>query len=136
MYYPCSENKGADQLRGNREADLRLCFRICKKRLSHNEVHFQKTVLLQRMDNCLMSENYRCYKLTSENTVTIKIFIFKFVRWAILKMLYRTIWIHESFIGITQKNIWTNTPNSSVLVPILVSYCHLFPMRRGSGVYM
>ena len=26
-----NENKGADQLRGNREADLRLCFRICKK---------------------------------------------------------------------------------------------------------
>ena len=31
MYYPCSENKGADQLRGYREADLRLCFRIYKK---------------------------------------------------------------------------------------------------------
>ena len=31
MYYPCSENKGADQLRGYREADLRLCFRICKR---------------------------------------------------------------------------------------------------------
>ena len=31
LYYPCSENKGADQLRGYREADLRLCFRICKK---------------------------------------------------------------------------------------------------------
>ena len=29
MYYPCSENNGADQLRGHREADLRLCFRIC-----------------------------------------------------------------------------------------------------------
>ena len=27
----CGENKGADQLRGHREADLRLCFRICKK---------------------------------------------------------------------------------------------------------
>ena len=27
----CSENKGADQLRGYREADLRLCFRIRKK---------------------------------------------------------------------------------------------------------
>ena len=26
-----SKNKGADQLRGYREADLRLCFRICKK---------------------------------------------------------------------------------------------------------
>ena len=30
LYYPCSENKGADQLRGYREADLRLCLRICK----------------------------------------------------------------------------------------------------------
>ena len=29
MYYPSSENKGADQLRGYREADLRLCFRLC-----------------------------------------------------------------------------------------------------------
>ena len=30
LYYPSSENKGADKLRGYREADLRLCFRICK----------------------------------------------------------------------------------------------------------
>ena len=30
MYYPCSENKDADQLRGYREADLRLCFSPCK----------------------------------------------------------------------------------------------------------
>ena len=26
LYYPCSENKGA----GHREADLRLCFHICR----------------------------------------------------------------------------------------------------------
>ena len=30
LYYLCSENKDADQLRGYCEADLRLCFRICK----------------------------------------------------------------------------------------------------------
>ena len=30
MYYPYSENKGADQLCGYREADLRLCFRLCR----------------------------------------------------------------------------------------------------------
>ena len=30
LYYPCSENKDADQLRGYREADLRLCFRLCR----------------------------------------------------------------------------------------------------------
>ena len=30
LYYPCSENKGADQLRGYREADLCLCFCIYK----------------------------------------------------------------------------------------------------------
>ena len=30
-YYLCSENKGADQLRGYHEADPRLCqFRVCK----------------------------------------------------------------------------------------------------------
>ena len=28
MYYPCGENKGADQLRSYCEANLRLCFRI------------------------------------------------------------------------------------------------------------
>ena len=40
LYYLCSENKGTDQLRGYREADLRLCFRICKKkRFSHDEAH-------------------------------------------------------------------------------------------------
>ena len=31
LYYPCSENKGADQLRGYREADLRLCFSHMQK---------------------------------------------------------------------------------------------------------
>ena len=31
LYYPFSENKGPDQLRCHRKADLRLCFRICKK---------------------------------------------------------------------------------------------------------
>ena len=38
MYYPCSENRGADQLRSYCEADLRsyceadlrLCFRLCR----------------------------------------------------------------------------------------------------------
>ena len=30
LYYPSSETKGADQLRGYRAADLRLCFRICR----------------------------------------------------------------------------------------------------------
>ena len=30
LYYPSSENKGADQLRGYHEADLRLCFRLCR----------------------------------------------------------------------------------------------------------
>ena len=29
-YYPSNENKGADQLRGYREADLCLCFCLCR----------------------------------------------------------------------------------------------------------
>ena len=31
LYYLSSENKGADQLRRHRVADLRLCFRIYEK---------------------------------------------------------------------------------------------------------
>ena len=30
LYYPYSENKGADQLRSYCAADLRLCCRVCK----------------------------------------------------------------------------------------------------------
>ena len=30
LYYLCSENNGADQLRSYWEADLRLCFHICR----------------------------------------------------------------------------------------------------------
>ena len=30
LYYPCSENKGADQLRSYCKADMRLCFCICR----------------------------------------------------------------------------------------------------------
>ena len=30
LYYPSSENKGADQLRSYCKADLRLCFRLCR----------------------------------------------------------------------------------------------------------
>ena len=46
MYYPCGENKGADQLRSYCEADLRLCFRLCKllvfpcSGLNHNMLQY------------------------------------------------------------------------------------------------
>ena len=42
LHYLCSENKGADQLRGYREVDLRLCFRIYAKRwISHDSAHLE-----------------------------------------------------------------------------------------------
>ena len=31
LYNPCGENKGTDQLHDYRKADLRPCFRMCKK---------------------------------------------------------------------------------------------------------
>ena len=39
LYYLHSENKDADQLGGYRKADLRICFRICKKRVFSDEAH-------------------------------------------------------------------------------------------------
>ena len=45
LYYPCSENKGTDQLCGYRTADLRLCFRICKSRFSHDAAQIFAVVI-------------------------------------------------------------------------------------------
>ena len=60
LYYPCSENKGSDQLRGYREADLRLCFRICK-------IRFLTTRL-----------NYDAEHLKGAINVLVNVFIFQF----------------------------------------------------------
>ena len=52
MYYPGSENKDADQLRGYREADLRLCFRICKKPVfsRHGSFDYEGVAKLQKIN--------------------------------------------------------------------------------------
>ena len=47
LYYPSSENKGADQLRGYRAADLRLCFRIYAERC-----FFHDAVKNAKFDGC------------------------------------------------------------------------------------
>ena len=56
MHYPCGENKGADQLRGYREADLRLCFRIYAKiRFSHDvaQICFGSITPMEQTLSCL-----------------------------------------------------------------------------------
>ena len=56
MQYSCSENKGADQLRGYREAGLRLCFRICKLLVfSHTGsfLNFQNLIQTYSLENLL-----------------------------------------------------------------------------------
>ena len=45
LYYPCSENKNADQLCGYREADLRLCFLIGKMPVSHDAAHIKQILI-------------------------------------------------------------------------------------------
>ena len=41
LYYPCSKNKGASQIRSYCEAELRLCFRMYAKCwFSHDMAHF------------------------------------------------------------------------------------------------
>ena len=55
LHYLYSENKGADQLHGYREADLRLCYRTCKKPvfsrrgssiyLLHYQMHYYYSLL-------------------------------------------------------------------------------------------
>ena len=45
-YYLCSKNKGADQLRGQREADLVFVFAFAKIRFSHEAARVIKTKTL------------------------------------------------------------------------------------------
>ena len=54
LYYPFSENKGADQLRGYREADLRLCLRLCRLLVFPRGGSYTNTDLLSA--NCNFSE--------------------------------------------------------------------------------
>ena len=64
MHYLCSQNKGADQLHGNRVAVLRFCFHICKSRSSHDTAHivlnmvpcFQVRVPTHEDGSCLFWE--------------------------------------------------------------------------------
>ena len=56
LYYPYSENKGADQLHGYREADLRLCFRICKKPVFSGRGSFVNAVNMYVTFNLLILE--------------------------------------------------------------------------------
>ena len=58
LYYPCSENKDADQLRGYREADLRLCFRIYAKiRFSHDAAHMENILFINAV-KCIFFFSY------------------------------------------------------------------------------
>ena len=68
MYYPCSENIGADQLRDYREPDLHLYFRICKK-----------PIFLQRGSYDDFSENKGADKLHG-NGQLICAFVFAYAK--------------------------------------------------------
>ena len=47
-----SENKGADQMCGYRTSDLRLCFHICKKSISHNEAQIMYAFMQELITQC------------------------------------------------------------------------------------
>ena len=73
MYYPCSENKGADQLCSYCTADLRLCFRIAK-----NRVFTQKPVTgpEQRLNVDLFS--IKCFSFISLSFLLFSILVLLF----------------------------------------------------------
>ena len=66
MYYPCSENKDADQLRGYREADLRLCFRICKMPVFSRRGSFDSDLIDVKTGNAHYLIIYRQIKKSIE----------------------------------------------------------------------
>ena len=73
LYCLCSENKGADQLRGYREADLRLCFCISKTLVSHNEAQI---VISEKLSSCF------CSVCTTGLTVPFRLQWFHSIFWS------------------------------------------------------
>ena len=72
LYYPCSGNKGADQLRGYREANLRICFSHMQKagclitRLIFNNKKTSYTTL------CLSNYSIEPTNIGSHSTVEVQ----------------------------------------------------------------
>ena len=58
LYYPCSENKGTDQLRGYRKADLRLFFAYAKSRFSHDEAQMPQCQPVPTFTLCTENFNF------------------------------------------------------------------------------
>ena len=90
LYYPSSENKGADKLRGYREADLRLCFRICRLlvfprggssinlqilNIIHNNNNYMYSVMLEHHRCQPLLDFIVCLKENSNGMIKIPIFL-------------------------------------------------------------
>ena len=58
-YYLCSENKGADQLRGYCETDLRLCFRLCRLLVFSGGGSYSRKKTKSTQRHIRVSINYR-----------------------------------------------------------------------------
>ena len=65
LYRPCSENKGADQLRGYREADLRLCFSHMQK------AGFLTTQLIFSYSRCCICIHFSTWGETTKALVEL-----------------------------------------------------------------
>ena len=76
MYYPSSENNGADQLRGYREADLHLCFRICRLLVfpwGGSNVDLDVEIQCKQMTRFLICQKYgkKCLLMSFKVNTTI-----------------------------------------------------------------
>ena len=72
LHYPCSENKGPNQLRGYREADLRLFFRICKNRFSHDATQLSTDTIRYTVHVSDLIQPHYCpiYRVSKKNDNT------------------------------------------------------------------
>ena len=65
LYYPCIENKGVDQLRNNRAADLHFFFAYAKSRFSLDKAHM--SWVMRKLAFCIC-ENKAADQLCSKRT--------------------------------------------------------------------
>ena len=92
LYYLCSENKGADQLRSYCEADLRLCFRIGKNPVfsrcgSIKSFHI-RLIRLKMLSKFIQSKFVKLSFMLDRNEIKSKRILLN--RWSI--------WLHKCYL--------------------------------------
>ena len=128
MYYLCSENKGADQLWSYCTADLHLCFRICKSRLSHDAAQLSSKATIRNLRSAVLS--YRLISIIVFAGILLQNPKFQA---SSLPCMFMSNLIENSVVALTvlkDNNIYFTKPETHPTLSLDAKYCYYSHVDR------